>query len=154
MQESEKWKGSRSVVSNSSRPHGLQPTRHLRPWDFPGESARVGCHCLLRKDTLVTLNLREELKFLPRHILIPTKHGFPIHSCPNSHVTCCSTPLHFGGYLSGASLYYQSTSLWAGRVKDALSTAGVMAVPTQRRQPQAPSQQLSVVHIKGGQQLI
>ena len=32
--ESEKWKWSRSVVSDSSRPHGLQPTRLLRPWDF------------------------------------------------------------------------------------------------------------------------
>ena len=28
--------------------HGiLQPTRLLRPWDFPGKSTRVGCHCLL-----------------------------------------------------------------------------------------------------------
>ena len=32
MHESEKWKGSRSVVSHSSRPHGLQPTRLLRAW--------------------------------------------------------------------------------------------------------------------------
>ena len=32
MHESEKWKWSRSV----------------RPWDFPGRSTRVGCHCLLR----------------------------------------------------------------------------------------------------------
>ena len=31
----EKWKWRRSVVSDSSRPHGLQPTRLLRPWDFP-----------------------------------------------------------------------------------------------------------------------
>ena len=35
--ESGKWKWSRSVVSNSSGPHGLQPTRLLRPWDFPGK---------------------------------------------------------------------------------------------------------------------
>ena len=35
MQESEKWKWSRSVVSDSSQPHGLQPTRLLCPWDFP-----------------------------------------------------------------------------------------------------------------------
>ena len=35
-------------MSDSSRPHGLQPTRLLRPWDFPGESTGVGCHCLLR----------------------------------------------------------------------------------------------------------
>ena len=32
MHESEKW--SRSVVSDSLRPHGLQPTRLLRPWGF------------------------------------------------------------------------------------------------------------------------
>ena len=48
--ESEKWKWSRSVVSDSSRPHGLQPTRLLHPWDFPGKSPGVGCHCLLWKD--------------------------------------------------------------------------------------------------------
>ena len=47
MHESEKWKWSHSVVSNSSRPHGLKPTRLLRPWDFRGKSTRVGCHCLL-----------------------------------------------------------------------------------------------------------
>ena len=37
-----------SVVSDSSRPHGLQPTRLLRRWDFPGKSTGVGCHRLLR----------------------------------------------------------------------------------------------------------
>ena len=37
-----------SVVSDSSRPHGLQPTRLLRPWDFPGKSTGVGCHCPLQ----------------------------------------------------------------------------------------------------------
>ena len=44
MHESKKWKWSRSVVSNCSRPHGLQPTRLLHPWDFPGKSTGVGCH--------------------------------------------------------------------------------------------------------------
>ena len=47
MHETEKWKWSRSVVSDSLRPHGLQPTRLLRPWDFPGKSTGVGCHCLV-----------------------------------------------------------------------------------------------------------
>ena len=47
MHESETWKWSRSVVPNSSRPHGQQPTRLLGPWDFPGKSTGVGCHCLL-----------------------------------------------------------------------------------------------------------
>ena len=41
------------VVSDCSRPHGLHPTRLLRPWDFLGKSRvprvpGVGCHCLLR----------------------------------------------------------------------------------------------------------
>ena len=52
MRETGKWKGSHSVVSNSSRPHGLQPTRVLLPWGFPGKSTGVGCHCLLHQ-TLV-----------------------------------------------------------------------------------------------------
>ena len=47
MHESEKWKWSRLVVSNPQRPHGLQPSRLLHPWDFPGKSTGVGCHCRL-----------------------------------------------------------------------------------------------------------
>ena len=47
MHESEKWKWSLSGVSDSLRPHGLQPTRLLHPWDFPGKSTGAGCHCLL-----------------------------------------------------------------------------------------------------------
>ena len=34
-------------MPDSWRPHGLQPTRLLRPWDFPGKSTGVGCHRLL-----------------------------------------------------------------------------------------------------------
>ena len=29
-------------------PHGLEPTRVLYPWDFPGENAGADCHFLLR----------------------------------------------------------------------------------------------------------
>ena len=45
--ENEKWKWSHSVTSDSYPPHGLQPTRLLHSWDFPGKSSGVGCHCLL-----------------------------------------------------------------------------------------------------------
>ena len=41
-----KW--SRSVVSDSLRPHGLQPTRLLCPWDSLGKNTGVGCHFLLQ----------------------------------------------------------------------------------------------------------
>ena len=40
----------RSVVPNSLRPHGLQPTRLLCPWDFPVKNTGVGCHFLLQGD--------------------------------------------------------------------------------------------------------
>ena len=46
MHDSEKWKWSHAVVSDSQWPHGLQPTRLLRPWDS-GKSTGVECHCLL-----------------------------------------------------------------------------------------------------------
>ena len=32
-----------------SDPHGLQSTRLLRPWDFPGKSTGVGCRFLLQR---------------------------------------------------------------------------------------------------------
>ena len=41
-------------MSNSSRPHGLQPTRLLHPWDSPGKSTGVWCRCLLRGTLLDT----------------------------------------------------------------------------------------------------
>ena len=45
-------------MSNSLRPHGLQPTRLLHPWDFPGKSTGVGCHFLLQGIFLIQrLNL-------------------------------------------------------------------------------------------------
>ena len=56
MHESEKRKWSRSVISYSSRPHGLQPTRLLCPWDFPGKRTGVGCHCLLRELIIAMIN--------------------------------------------------------------------------------------------------
>ena len=35
-------------MSNSVRPHGMQPTRLLHPWDSPGKNTGVGCHFLLQ----------------------------------------------------------------------------------------------------------
>ena len=52
MHESEKWKWSRSVVSDSQLPHGLQPTRLLCPWDFPGKSTGVGAIAFSRNGAI------------------------------------------------------------------------------------------------------
>ena len=40
-------------MSDSQRPHGLQPTRLLCPWDFPGKSTGVGKMSL--EETLTTV---------------------------------------------------------------------------------------------------
>ena len=65
MHEGEKWRWSRSVLYDSERPHGLQPTGLLRPRDFPGKSTGVGCHhdCTIHKSA----ELRK----------IPTLNKFP-----------------------------------------------------------------------------
>ena len=39
---------SRSVMPDSLRPHGLQSTRLLCPWDPPGKDTGVVCHFLLQ----------------------------------------------------------------------------------------------------------
>ena len=45
-------------MSNSSQPHGLQPSRLLCPWDSPGKDTGVGCHFLLQGIFLIQgLNL-------------------------------------------------------------------------------------------------
>ena len=38
-----------------SDPMDLQPYRLLHPWDFPGKSTGVGCHCLLQIKSRVAL---------------------------------------------------------------------------------------------------
>ena len=37
-----------SVVSESLQPHGMQPTRLLCSWDFPGKNTGMGYHFLLQ----------------------------------------------------------------------------------------------------------
>lgn len=80
---------------------------YLKTYMFkhPYRSSQV----LSLQDNLVVLNRREELKFLPRHLLIPT--NIPIHSHWNSDVTYYSTPLHFRVYIFGppSPFSYQST---------------------------------------------
>ena len=61
--ESEKWKWSCSVMSDPQQPHGLQPSRLLRPWDFPSKSTGVGCHCLLQHILLKHVKISISLQF-------------------------------------------------------------------------------------------
>ena len=85
-------------MSDSSRPHGLQPTRLLRPWDFPGKSTGVGCHCLLQV-------VSNSLQFHGlQHARIPCPSPSPgacSNSCPSSrwcHPTISSSVNSFSSY--------------------------------------------------------
>ena len=48
-------------MSDSSRLHGPQPTRLYRPWDFPGKSTGVGCHCLLLNGILLSYKKKNQI---------------------------------------------------------------------------------------------
>ena len=63
-----KWKWSRSVVSDSSWPHGLQPTRLLRPWDFPGKSTGVKHFALSSKSNYYCTSRDEGMELPIRDI--------------------------------------------------------------------------------------
>ena len=82
MHKSEKW--SRSVMSNSLKSHGLQSTRLLCPWAFPGKSTGVGCHCLLHSSDLGA----------PQNKVSHYFHCFPIY-LPWSDGTRCHDLLVF-----------------------------------------------------------
>ena len=69
--------GSCSVMSDSLRPHGLQPARLLRPWDSPGKYTGVGYHFLLHTFSSVQFShsvVSESLR--PQDCSTP---GLPVH---------------------------------------------------------------------------
>ena len=90
MHESEKWKWSRAVGSDSSRPHGLQPTRLLHSWDFPGKSTGVGVQLVSRVQLFVT-------PWITAHqasLLVTNSRSLPKLMCiesvmPSSHLILC-----------------------------------------------------------------
>ena len=54
--------------ANSLRPHGLQPTRLLRPWEPPGKSTGVGCHRMQNGTT--TLEDSVLISYKMKHVFI------------------------------------------------------------------------------------
>ena len=108
MHESEKSKSSRSVVSDSSRPHGLQPTRLLCPWDFPGKGTGLGCHCLLRDTILLDtiylflLDLKKKNKKHESvsHSVVP--YSFRSHGLQPTRLLC---PWDFPGKGTGVGCH-------------------------------------------------
>ena len=85
-----------SVVSDSVRPHGLQPTRLLHPWDSPGKNTGVGCHFLLQRHSLVPLNFLP-LKWYRLHIwgcrYFSQQSWFQLVSHPAQYFAWCTLHL-------------------------------------------------------------
>ena len=95
-------------MSNSSRPHGLQPTRLLCPWDFPGKSTGAGCHCLLRSGPWPHSNYVPESRsrpiapesmhfvlqpWLPARLRIAEGFSNTADSWPCCHLPCLPFPV-------------------------------------------------------------
>ena len=76
-------------------PHGLQPTRLLCPWDFPGKNTGVGCHCLLQ-GTFPTQGLK-------LHLLHQQAGSLPLSHQGNCTPTVIHTHTHthINIYLNG-----------------------------------------------------
>jgi len=97
-------------MSDSVWPHGLQPTRLLHPWDFPGKSTGVGCHCLL--------------PIVPDHTLISHHYNYNINTflCNKSFDTEITLKLLRGVklcilFLSCLPLQPQTLKMHAGNIR-------------------------------------
>ena len=79
--ESEKGKQSCSVVSDFSRSHGLQPTRLLHPWDFPGKSTGMGCHSLVHIRSISSVQFSSVAQSCPTlcNPMNRSTPGLPVH---------------------------------------------------------------------------
>ena len=115
MHESEKWKWSRSVVSDSSRPFGLQPTRLLHPWDFPGKSTRVGC--FLQKKTEHWRIDAFELWCWKRHLRVPwtarrSNQSILKEIDPEYSLKCLVLKLQYFGHLMIRADSLEKTWCW------------------------------------------
>ena len=66
-------------MSDPQPPHVLQPSRHLRSWDFPGKSTGVGCHCLLRKEDLSSVQFSFSVVSNSLRLMNRSMPGLPVH---------------------------------------------------------------------------
>ena len=73
-------------MSDSLRPHRWQPIRLPHPWDSPGKSTGVGCHCPLRQKLLGDINCIRPLGIANYQLnnLFSTLKGDPDLNSPRS----------------------------------------------------------------------
>ena len=93
-------------MSDPLRPHGLQPSRLLSPWDFPGKNSGVGCQVLLQMIVYHLHIFTSEVIFLQNlegipplflallfYLLPGVSHSFTF---PSSDHTILKLPQHVG----------------------------------------------------------
>ena len=94
------------------RPHRRQPTRLPHPWDFPGKSTGVGCHCLLRSSAQFS-SITQSCPTLCDPVNRSTP-GVPVHhQLPEStqtHVRRVSDAIQASHPLSSLSLFFSHSS--------------------------------------------
>ena len=102
-------------MSDPQRPHGLQPTRLLHPWEFPGKSTGVGFQGpSLISHTYVDMNTQEQ----------PSTHTPPRHSWltlttlvfsspgPGSSLSFTNLALHLKEWYTLDSISVRSQSIF------------------------------------------
>ena len=106
-----------SVVPDSLWPHGLQSTRILCPWDFPGKNTGVGCHFLLQWSSCWLLNRSfensENLLNLTLLMMMPlisnTDISIFLHSFPSQIIALTRSE-------AGLELWSQNKWFWKEKI--------------------------------------
>ena len=123
---------SHPVVPYSLRPHGLQPSRPLCPWDFPRKDTGVGCHFLLQgifptkgsnlgllhcRQILYQLSYKGSILIFPRLFwLIYVKWSEVAQSCPTlwDPIDCSLPSFSVHGIFQAIVLEWIATSFSRG----------------------------------------
>ena len=100
MHENEKWKWSHSVLSDSSWPPGLQPTRLPHPWDFQDKNTGVGCHFLLQCMEVKSESEAPQSCLIPRDPMDCSLPGSSVHGIFQARV------------LKGVAISFTKGSSW------------------------------------------
>ena len=107
-------------MSDSSEPHGLQPTKLLCPWDFPGKSTGVGCHRLLRSCSRIS---NKYISILWLH----TAHVPHVSHYNDAPLSASLVPSVWDGTFSAPSYLLQSLGLTL-RDRERTGPTGVLSL--------------------------
>ena len=131
--------------------HGLQPTRLLCPWDFPGKGTGVGCHCLLCFKLISSVQFSRSVMSdsLWSHESQPARPPCPSptprvysNSCPLSHwchpaISSSVVPFSSCPQSTPASRSFPLSQVfpWGGQSIGVSASASVLPINTQDWSP-------------------